>query len=95
MRRIFSPHCSKPIMMVPGGEKREAAVQAVKRGWLGFRTLPMALQVVTWVVISFLVVGLFSGSQEPDTEMAATRRSTTTGPLNPLVEAGTESAQVQ
>ncbi|HEV2809917.1 MAG TPA: hypothetical protein VGV93_05920 [Acidimicrobiales bacterium] len=54
------------------------AVQALKRGWVRFRSLPIVMQIISWVVVAFLVVGAFSGSQEPDTETAGTRRSTTT-----------------
>ncbi len=68
-------------------------MQAVKRNWVRFRSLPMVVQVVTWVVIGFLVVGLFSGSQEPDTETSATRGSTTTeGATTTDTEARTTSS---
>ncbi len=70
------------------------AVQALKRGWLRFRSLPIVLQIVSWVVIAFLVVGAFSGSQDPDTDTAAGRHSTTTteGPTATDTEPTTTSS---
>jgi micrococcal nuclease len=68
------------------------AVQAVKRNWARFRSLPMVVQAVSWVVIAFVVVGVFSGSQDSDTETAATRRSTTTEGPTTDTEATTTSS---
>jgi micrococcal nuclease len=69
------------------------AVQALKRGWVRFRSLPIVLQIVSWVVIAFLVVGVFSGSQGSDTETAATRRPRTTeGATTTDTEATTTSS---
>jgi micrococcal nuclease len=53
-------------------------MQVVKQGWRRFRSLPTAAQVVTWVVLAVLVIGLIGGSEDPDIDTAAVERPTTT-----------------
>ena len=68
-------------------------MEALKRGWRRFRGLPVVAQAVSWVVIGFLIVGLFSGSQDLDTDTGGTRRSPTTeGPATTEAETTTTSS---
>jgi micrococcal nuclease len=53
-------------------------MQFVKQGWRRFRSLPTAAQVVTWVVLAVLVIGLIGESEDPDIDTAAVERPTTT-----------------
>jgi micrococcal nuclease len=53
-------------------------MQVVKQGWRRFRSWPTGAQVVTWVVLAGLVIGLIGGSEDPDIDTAAVERPTTT-----------------
>jgi micrococcal nuclease len=64
-------------------------MQVVNQGWRRFRSLPTAAQVVTWVVLAVLVIGLIGGSEDPDIDTAAVERPTTTTQPTTTTEAET------
>jgi micrococcal nuclease len=64
-------------------------MQVVKQSWRRFRSLPTAAQVITWVVLAVLVIGLIGGSEDPDIDTAAVERPTTTSEATTTTEAET------
>ncbi len=64
-------------------------MQILEQCWRRFRSLSTAAQVVTWVVLAVLVIGLIGGSEDPDIDTAAVERSTTTTQPTTTTEAET------
>jgi micrococcal nuclease len=64
-------------------------MQVVNQGWRRFRSLPTAAQVVAWVVLAVLVIGLIGGSEDPDIDRAAVERPTTTSEPTTITQAET------